>query len=131
MTALLLAAAFVVGVVGVARATRLVVSDSWPPIKALRDRWEVRTAHKTDDGRPLFDEEGSLIPGPWTPLLTCPFCFAPYPAAVALAAAVWAGVWTPDLGTLAGWWWVLAVWASGSYLAAMIVLRDEPPPVEA
>lgn len=120
-TALLLLVAYVVGVVGIARAVRLVVHDTWPPIKTLRDRWRARTGQVVD---------GDLVDGPWTDLFTCPFCFAPYPTAVAVAAAVWAGVWSPDLDTAAGWWWVLAVWASGSYLAAMVVLRDEPPPVD-
>lgn len=112
----------IVGVLGIARAVRLVTSDSWPPIKALRDRWKVRTGQWVD---------GHLEPGPWTDLFTCPFCFAPYPTALALAGAIWAGLWSPDLGTLAGWWWVLAVWAAASYAAAMVVVRDEPPPVDA
>jgi hypothetical protein len=130
VTALTLAVAYVAAVVGVARVVRLVTSDTWPPVKRARDRWEVWTATKGADGLPLWDDEGHPVPGPWTPLFTCPFCFAPYPAAAAVAAAVVAGIWTPDLSTLAGWWWTLAVWASGSYAAAMIVLRDEPPPVD-
>jgi hypothetical protein len=121
VTPLLLLVAYVVGVLGVARAVRLVTSDSWPPIAALRDRWKVRSGTIVD---------GDLEPGPWTDLFTCPFCFAPYPTAVAVAAAVGSGVWSPDLHTLAGWWWVLAVWASASYAAAMVVLRDEPAPVD-
>lgn len=112
-----LAVAFVVGVLGVARAVRLITSDTWPPMQRVRDWWITRTA--CDDGPS------------WMPLLTCPFCAAPYVAALAVAAAVWAGIWSPDLGTLAGWWWVLAVWASGAYLAGMVVVRDEPPPVDA
>jgi hypothetical protein len=124
------AVAAVVGVLGVARAVRLVTSDDWPPTKAIRDWWVVRTAARGEDGIPLFQEDGEPVPGPWTKLLTCPFCFAPYPTAVALAAAIWAGVWSPELDTLVGWWWVLAVWAAGSYAAAMVVVRDEPPPVD-
>lgn len=121
MSALQLLVTFVVGVLGVARAVRLVVSDDWPPTKAVRDWWEVRTGQWV---------EGELVPGRWTSLLTCPFCFAPYPTAVALAGVVWAGIWSPELDTLAGWWWVLAVWAAGSYAAAMVVVRDEPPPID-
>jgi hypothetical protein len=26
-----------------------------------------------------------------------------------------------------GWWWLVNVWAAVSYVAAMIVVRDEPP----
>lgn len=121
MTTLQYAAAALVGVLGVARAVRLITSDPWPPITWLRDRWKVRTGIWVD---------GDLLDGPWTPLFTCPFCAAPYVTAVALAGAIWAGLWTPDLHTLAGWWWVLAVWAAGSYAASMVVVRDEPAPVE-
>lgn len=130
MTALTLAAAALIGVLGVARATRLVTSDTWPPVRWVRDRWKVRTAVKDPQGLVVTDEDGAPIPGPWTDLLTCPFCFAPYATAAAVAVAVWGGVWTLDLTTVAGWWWALAVWAAGSYAAAMIVVRDEPPPVD-
>lgn len=105
-----LAAAFVVGTIAVARATRLVVHDQYPPAKWVRDWW-IRVTHD----------------GAWAVLAECPFCASPYIAAVTLAVAVAGGVWRPELDTLAGWWWVLAVWAAVSYLAAMIVLRDEPP----
>lgn len=133
MTALLVA--YVVGVVALARAVRLVTSDTWPPIARARERWKRLTAVRDPQGTVLMDPDSEPaysepLAGPWTPLFTCPFCFAPYPAAAAVATAIWAGVWTPDLGTLAGWWWLLAVWASGSYAAAMVVLRDEPPPVD-
>lgn len=108
--ALTLAVAYVLAVVAVARLTRLVTSDDFPPVAWLRLQWERRTT-----------------PGKWQELATCPFCFAPYAAAGALALAVAADIWTPDLGSVAGWWWMAVVWGSGSYLASMIVLRDEPP----
>lgn len=120
------AAAFLLGVIAIARATRLVTADDWPPIAWVRDRWELATAYRDGEGKPLRDNRGDLVPGPWTKLLTCPFCFAPYPTAVALAAAIWADIWTPDLTTFGGWWWTFAVWAAASYLAAMLVVRDEP-----
>lgn len=110
---LALLVAFLLAVIGTARVTRLIVHDSYPPIERLRIgflRWASRTPRR----------------GPWSPLMTCPFCAAPYIAAVVLAAAVLADVWSPDLGTVNGWWWLLAVWASVSYLAAMLVVRDEP-----
>lgn len=105
-----LVAAFTLGVVAAARATRLVTSDKYPPAMWVRARW----IRLTNDG-------------PWAALVECPFCASPYIVAVTLAVAVAGGVWSPDLGTVAGWWWVLAVWAAGSYLAAMLVVRDEPP----
>jgi hypothetical protein len=101
--------AVIVGTVAVARATRLVTSDAYPPAVWLRIRW----ANATGSRRATQD---------WAPLLECPFCFAPYAAAVNLG---WA--WWSDLGT---WWWLINVWAAVSYLAAMIVVRDEPPPVD-
>lgn len=142
MTALQFAVAFVVGVLGVARAVRLIVSDAYPPMQNVRVWWEAWQGQRDSDSPPSRvwggdRSEGRHILNPltwrygWGPLLTCPFCASPYVTAVAVAGAVWAGVWSPELDTLAGWWWVLAVWAAGSYLAAMVVVRDEPPPVEA
>ena len=106
--------AFLLAVVGTARATRLVVHDSWPPAEAFRVWWTNQTEVKGGWRRD------------WSVLVTCPFCASPYIAAVVLGSGIIAGVWDPDLSTLAGWWWVLAAWATVSYLAAMLVLRDEP-----
>lgn len=112
---LALLAAFLLAVIGVARAVRLIVHDAYPPAEAFRAWWLNRTEVK-----------GGWRAS-WAPLVTCPFCAAPYVAAVTVALAVAGGVWSPDLTTGAGWWWALAVWASVSYLSAMLVLRDEPP----
>lgn len=123
MIALQLLAAFLLGVIAVARATRLVLHDHYPPAEAVRRWWWNQTVAKDDWRAPwhlLLVGEDPTKPG-------CPFCLAPYLAAVTLAVAIAGGVWSPDLGTLGGWWWVLAVWAAGSYLSAMFVLRDEPP----
>lgn len=108
------AAALILGTLATARATRLAVHDGWPPAVAVRLRWLTWAAQTPRRQR-------------WADLLDCPFCFAPYAAAVTLTVAIAAGVWTPDLTTVAGWWWTLAVWASTSYAAAMIVVRDTPP----
>lgn len=105
LPALLIAA--VVGTLAVARATRLVTADAYPPAEALRVWWSNRT-----------DVHDGWRAG-WGPLVTCPFCFAPYAAAVNLAWAYWSG-----LGTV---WWLINVWAAVSYAAAMVVVRDEPP----
>lgn len=122
MTALVVLAAVVTGTLGVARATRLTTSDAYPPARAVRLWWinatEVRGHGTWREG--------------WAPLATCPFCFAPYAAAVNLTWALWSGA--PFDGTaLADWhgwasvWWAVNVWAAVSYLAAMVVVRDEPP----
>ena len=114
MHALTLLAAYVLAVIATARAVRLVVHDAYPPAVAVRTWWlnhtEVHGGWRAE----------------WAPLVTCPFCCAPYIAAVVQAVAMGAGIWSPGW-SLAGAWWALAVWASLSYLAAMVVLRDEPP----
>ena len=109
--------AALIGTVAVARATRLATSDAYPPAVWVRRWWFNQTAGK-----------GGWREG-WAMLISgddgkggCPFCFAPYAAAVNLG---WA--WWSDLGM---WWWLVNVWAAVSYVAAMIVVRDEPPPVD-
>lgn len=122
MTDLLpLLGALIVGAFAVARAVRLVTSDNWPPMLWLRLRWLTWTAQNPRRER-------------WSDLLTCPFCFAPYAVLVDLAWAVAVGAHTHqqlDLSTGHTWWWLVNVWAAVSYVAPMIVVRDEPPAVEA
>lgn len=116
-----LIAAVVLGTVAVARATRLLTSDAYPPAEALRRWWWNQTVGK-----------GGWRAG-WAPLLTdenagagCPFCAAPYLAAVNLTWAILADV--PDTtGFWAQAWWACNLWLAVSYISAMIVVRDEPP----
>lgn len=122
MTALTLAAAYLIAALSIARATRLLTSDAYPPARALRYWWWNQTAGKGGWRR----DWNVILVGDTPDRPGCPFCASPYVTAVTVAAAVWADVWDPDLSTLAGWWWVLAVWASLSYVASMIVVRDEP-----
>lgn len=108
---LTLLAAFILGTIAVARATRLVVHDPWPPILWARLRWLTWT------GQTPAREK-------WADLFTCPFCFAPYAAAVNLTWVLLAGLeWGPFWSSA---WWVVNVWAAAAYLAPMLVLRDEP-----
>lgn len=114
--------AFLLAVVGTARAVRLLIFDAYPPVAALRRWWWNATVAKggwRKDWHLVLVGETPDRPG-------CPFCAAPYVAALVLAAGLFARIWTPDLSTFAGWCWVLAVWATLSYLAAMLVVRDEP-----
>jgi hypothetical protein len=93
--------AVIVGTLGVARMARLVVFDEYPPMKWVRVRWHVLTGESD-----------------WKKLMECAFCCAPY-----LAAGDMAWAWFSDFH----WsWWVFNVWLSVSYVAAMIVARDEP-----
>ena len=93
--------AYLVGALAVARLTRLVVDDEWPPMEWVRRLWDRRTNRSS-----------------WNTLLHCPFCVSLYFGAAWLA---WA--WLSDLH----WsWWVASLWLSGSYLAAMVCVRDLP-----
>lgn len=116
---LLLLLAVATGTIAVARATRLITSDAYPPMVWLRVRFINWTLTGPDWRRG------------WQPLAECPFCVAPYAAAVNLAWAVWSGapwaVWHPTPTGWAGWWWLVNLWAAVSYLASMLVVRDEPP----
>jgi hypothetical protein len=55
----------------------------------------------------------------WKKLVDCAFCAAPYLAAIDMA---WA--WASDFHWT---WWVVNLWAAFSYVAAIVVARDEPP----
>lgn len=120
MSDLLPLLALLIGALAVARAARLVTADTWPPMVALRGWWWRRTAvHGSQSWR-----HG------WYDLLDCPFCFAPYAAAVDLTWALWSGApwlaWYGSTESWAAWWWIVNTWAALSYLAAMIVARDTP-----
>jgi hypothetical protein len=98
--------AFVLGVVAVGRAARLLTHDDFPPAARFREWWVKST-------------------GDWNTLFICPFCLAPYLAAGNLAWAVWSGLdWDHFWGAA---WWITNTWAAVSYLAAILVTRDEPP----
>lgn len=98
-TVFLVVAAVVVGVMGTARATRLISQDSFPPSAWLRDRWR----RATDDGE-------------WSVLITCPFCLSMYLTAANLAWAL--------LSDLHISWWIVNGWLAASYAVAMVVVRD-------
>lgn len=108
---LTLLAAFIVGTIAVGRAARLVTHDSYPPVEWVRLRWLTWTAQTERREK-------------WAALLTCPFCFAPYAVAVNLTWALTAGLEWGSFWSSA--WWVVNVWAAVSYLAAIVVVYDEP-----
>jgi hypothetical protein len=96
-----LVAATVVGIVAVARLTRLVVDDDWPPMVWFRRKWDRVTENSN-----------------WSVLVECPFCVAPYFAAAAIGWAV--------LSDLHWSWWLFHGWLAVAYLAAMVNTRDIP-----
>ena len=105
----ILAIAALVAVLGVGRWSRLVTYDTFPPAVWLRGRWAAWT-DKSDRRRA------------WGDLLFCPWCFTPW---LMLICIGW------FLGSiyvtwLAWAWWLLWTWGALSYVASMVLARDEP-----
>lgn len=98
--------AVLVGTLFVARLTRLVVDDDFPPMNWLRS-WYVR--HSNAD---------------WGGLVACPFCIS-FWIAVVTTLVSWLSL-NGD-GRLDWWWWAGTTPFAAAYVAAMIVVRDLPP----
>jgi len=96
-----LVCAAVVAVLAVARFTRLIVDDDYPPTRWLTERF-VR-----------------LVPEKWGVLVECSWCTSPYVAAIIVG---WA--WATDLHW--SWWFVNSI-AALSWLAGFMNARDIPP----
>lgn len=96
-----LIAAFLIGTIATARLTRLIVDDSFPPVRAVTD-WYI---HHTNEK--------------WGLLAECPWCVS-FWIALANTGAAWAS-------DLAWWWWFANVPFAVSWIAAYMCLRDIPP----
>lgn len=90
--------AFVVGVLGAARLTRLVTEDDFPPMMAMRDAVDNR------------------LPAKWAKLVHCPFCFGFWAALLNLTAA-----WFSELHPV---WWFINLAFGSSYIVAWLVFND-------
>jgi hypothetical protein len=101
-------AAVVVGVLSVARLTRLITADTWPPVLMLRQWWDKVTTVKEGPGK------GAQ--GAWYDLVSCPYCAAPWLTIPILAWAL--------ISDLHWSWWVVNGWLAAAYVASMIVARD-------
>lgn len=97
---LVIAVAVLTGLFSSARLTRLITQDHYPPIVWLRTKWD----EFTDDG-------------PWALLVHCHWCMAMW---VTIPIGLWG--YLSDLHIS---WWFFNVWLAASYIAAMIVERDE------
>jgi hypothetical protein len=97
---IVVAAAVIVGILSVARLTRLLTQDTFPPAVWFRMKWDDYT-----------DESG------WNTLLHCHWCLAPW---LTLPIGLWG--WLTDLQTA---WWVFNGWLAAAYVASMVVERDE------
>lgn len=96
-----LVVAGIVGALSTGRLTRLLVNDTYPPMKRVRALY-LRMIRGNEE---------------WAPLVECPWCAAPYFAAPILAWAV--------LSELHWSWWVVNGWLALSYVASWIVFHDE------
>lgn len=96
--------AILTGVLGVARLTRIVVYDDYPPAMWWRDTWKRITKD-----------------GPWSKLFTCWWCLSPWVALVCIAWWVWLIPLHP--AWMFAWWAWWGMLAAG-YVATMIIVRD-------
>ncbi|ALY10551.1 hypothetical protein FDH86_gp016 [Arthrobacter phage Tank] len=92
--------AFIVGSLSAGRITRLLTQDSFPPIAWLRIKWDDKT-------------DGSS----WNILFHCHWCMSMW---VTIPIGLWA--WLSNLHPS---WWVFNAIMAASYVAPMIVERDE------
>jgi hypothetical protein len=99
-------AAIVVAVLSIARTARLLIYDDYPPVAWVRERVQRWLGAGEKRSR-------------WMLLTECPFCLAPY-----LTAGMLVWMWLSDLNTF---WWVANGWWAMSYVAAIVVARDEQP----
>jgi hypothetical protein len=98
---LLIALAVVVAVFGVGRLSRILTYDDFPPAAWARDRWDRLTRD-----------------GSWSKLAHCQWCATPWIMAGCIAWAWLSGLhWT---------WWLFWAWLGISYLASIVIARDEP-----
>lgn len=91
-------AAVLVGVLASARLTRLLTTDSWPPVVWLRMKW----AEITDDG-------------PWYDLVDCPWCASPWIVLVNLMVAL-----LTDMHEV---WWIFNGWMAASLVVAWVTIK--------
>lgn len=98
---LLIIAAVLVAAFGVGRLARILTYDDFPPAAWARVIWD----RITNDG-------------PWAKLAHCQWCATPWIMLICLAWGVFSSLhWT---------WWLFWGWLALSYLASIIIARDEP-----
>ncbi len=122
---LLLAA--VAGTLTIARLTRLVVDDEWPPILVLRQKYVQFLGwiflRDADEEEKSWEEQIAKVEA-WEKLIDCPFCLSFW---VALGAAPLTWLSYNGDSQLDWWWWIPTLVMSTSYVAAMVNVRDIPP----
>jgi hypothetical protein len=98
-------AAFAIGALGTGRLARAIYHDDFPPSIWFRIQWDKLT-------------EGSS----WNMLFHCPWCVTHWIAALCLGWFILGIFWVPAMIA----WWVFFGWFALSYVASMIIVRDEP-----
>lgn len=98
--------AIIVGVLSIARLTRLLTLDTYPPVVWLRTWWDVKTDYDPDSPNEMS----------WGELFHCPWCMAPW---VTIPVAAWG--YYSDLNWA---WWAFNGWLAAAYAAAWITTRD-------
>lgn len=103
---LILLLAVLVLVLGVARLTRVITYDQYPPTIAFRSWW-IRRVTKGNG---------------WGKLADCWWCAAPW----VMAPAIGVFFLTPLQPWILWTWWIGLSWLSLAYVASMVIARDEP-----
>lgn len=103
--------AIVTGVLGVARLTRIVVYDEFPPSVWLRTTVES-----------VLSQRGPYV-RLWSKIVTCWWCLAPW---VALACILWWMLLIPLWIGFAYIWWAWWGMLAAGYVATMVIVRDTP-----
>lgn len=96
----------VIGIVSVARMTRFVTYDDFPPMEWLRGRLV------------------QVLPNRWGAVMVCPFCMAPYLMAVQIAWFL--ATYHAPQSTFLIWWVLPHGWWAASYLSSIVVAHDQP-----
>lgn len=98
--------AVLVAILGAGRLARLITHDTFPPAAALRQLWTNAMKGHED----------------WVILAFCFWCATPW---IMLVAIGWF-LLSINIVWIAWAWWLFWGWLALSYVASMIVARDEP-----
>lgn len=104
--------AMIVGVLGIARLTRVLVYDTFPPAVWLRIQWD----------RLVPPEKGGWW-SLWNKLLHCWWCLSMW---VSVACILWWWLLIPLHPAWLYGWWVFWGALAASYVATMVIVRDDP-----
>lgn len=103
--------AVLTAVLGVARVTRIVVYDEFPPTVWLRLKVES-----------MLIGRGPYVRG-WGKIVTCWWCLAPW---VMLVCILWWTFLIPVSPFFMYAWWAWWGMLAGGYVASMVIVRDTP-----